>query len=58
MIEQPGGRWSLGLQLWQILTRPSRVASWAPVGIILAVDFLERLCTALGAIQKKDALCK
>ena len=38
----PGGSWSLshlGLWLQQILTAPSRVASWVLAGIVWAVDF-------------------
>lgn len=38
------------------LTRPSRVASWAPVGIILAVDFWS-VCALLWELFGRKMLC-
>lgn len=62
VIEQLGGRVALVIsgwdshKSWPTLPEWLFQASWAPEGIIWAVDF-QNLCTASGAIWKKDALC-
>lgn len=44
--------WSSQVVIWHILIGSCRVASWALKGC----GFLQRLCTVLGAVWKKDAL--